>query len=645
MANRIRLIKQLLQRFQDRYLNRRLVLVMDVVLSTLVSIIVVLLTNLFATSQNYSGPFFWWYVIMAAVISAVLLFAFGCYRIIIRHIQVKDMLSFTTVSFLKAVLVALGILAAGLWTPYVPLLAVADFFLTALVLLGVRMTMILVYDRLTSSIRNTKRLTKVLLYGISNKSVAIIPRLLNSQHFQVVGFVVRDKALNDIKVEGKTVYAFENDDEFKTILDKTDAGGVMFAVDSDVREENHGLLDYCSNHNVKTLIAPVFDEIKNGKGVFRPRDIKIEDLLGREEIKINMDAVREMLGGKTILVTGAAGSIGSEIVRQLARQDVKKLILYDNAETPLHNVRLELEENYPKLDFVPIIGDVRSVGRLDFVFRKYRPQIVFHAAAYKHVPLMEENPCEAVLVNLDGSRNVADKCIEYDVEKMVMLSTDKAVNPTNIMGCTKRLAEIYTQSLGLAVESGRHRGKTTFVTTRFGNVLGSNGSVIPRFREQIAAGGPVTVTHPDINRYFMSIPEACRLVMEAATLAKSTTIFIFDMGEPVKIDTLARRMITLAGFVPDQDIEVKYTGLRPGEKLYEELLANEENTMKTSHSRIRIAKVREYNYDDAAMAADALCDLARKVEISDMVRMMKSVVPEFISRNSKFEEYDKKESK
>ena len=269
--------------------------------------------------------------------------------------------------------------------------------------------------------------------------------------------------------------------------------------------------------------------------------------------------------------------------------------------------------------------------------------MVFHAAAYKHVPLMEENPCEAVLVNLQGSRNVADKCIEYGIEKMVMLSTDKAVNPTNIMGCTKRLAEIYTQSLGLAVESGRRRGNTTFVTTRFGNVLGSNGSVIPRFREQIAAGGPVTVTHPDINRYFMSIPEACRLVMEAATLAKSTTIFIFDMGEPVKIDTLARRMITLAGFVPDRDIEVKYTGLRPGEKLYEELLANEENTIKTSHSRIRIAKVREYNYDDAAMAADALCDLARKVEIPEMVKMMKSVVPEFISNNSKFSEFDKKD--
>ena len=254
---------------------------------------------------------------------------------------------------------------------------------------------------------------------------------------------------------------------------------------------------------------------------------------------------------------------------------------------------------------------------------------------------MEENPCEAVLVNLQGSRNVADKCIEYGVEKMVMLSTDKAVNPTNIMGCTKRLAEIYTQSLGLAIERGRRKGKTTFITTRFGNVLGSNGSVIPRFREQIAAGGPVTVTHPDINRYFMSIPEACRLVLEAATLAKSTTIFIFDMGEPVKIDALARRMITLAGFVPDQDIEIKYTGLRPGEKLYEELLANEENTIKTSHSRIRIAKVREYNYDDAAMVADRLTQLAREVNIPEMVQMMKSVVPEYISNNSKFEEFDK----
>ncbi len=643
MANRIRLIRQLLQRFQNKYLNRRLILAMDTVLSTLVSAVVILLANLFATSHNYSGRFFWVYVGTAAVLSALLVYFSRCYRIIIRHLQVKDLMSFAVVAVVKGVLMAAAVWAFGFWTPYIPVIATADFLFTALALVAVRLTMILVYDKLNSSIRSNKRMTNVLLYGISNKSVALIPRLHNSQHYQVAGFIVRDKALKDIKVEGKSVYAFENDEELAAIFKKTDAGGVMFAVDSDAREENHGLLDYCTQHNIKTLIAPVFDEIKSGKSVFRPRDIKIEDLLGREEIKINMDAVKEMLGGKTILVTGAAGSIGSEIVRQLAQQDVRKLILFDNAETPLHNIRLELEENYPKLDFVPIVGDVRSINRLDYIFHRYQPQMVFHAAAYKHVPLMEENPCEAVLVNLQGSRNVADKCIEYGVEKMVMLSTDKAVNPTNIMGCTKRLAEIYTQSLGLAVESGRRRGKTTFVTTRFGNVLGSNGSVIPRFREQIAAGGPVTVTHPDINRYFMSIPEACRLVMEAATLAKSTTIFIFDMGDPVKIDTLARRMITLAGFVPDQDIEVKYTGLRPGEKLYEELLANEENTIKTSHSRIRIAKVREYNYDDAAVAADALCDLARKVEISDMVRMMKNVVPEFVSNNSKFSEFDKKD--
>ena len=288
-----------------------------------------------------------------------------------------------------------------------------------------------------------------------------------------------------------------------------------------------------------------------------------------------------------------------------------------------------------------MIGDVRLPARLDYVFRKWRPQIVFHAAAYKHVPLMEENPCEAVLVNVAGSRNVADKCIEYDVEKMVMVSTDKAVNPTNIMGCTKRLAEIYVQSLGLALEHGKKAGNTKFVTTRFGNVLGSNGSVIPRFREQIAAGGPVTVTHPEITRFFMTIPEACRLVMEAATMSTGNQIFVFDMGESVKIDDLARRMIRLAGFTPDEDIKIEYSGLRPGEKLYEEVLSDHENTLPTNHSRIRIAKVREYDYSDALAATDELERLSREVEIIEMVKLMKQTVPEFISKNSRFAELDK----
>ena len=308
----------------------------------------------------------------------------------------------------------------------------------------------------------------------------------------------------------------------------------------------------------------------------------------------------------------------------------------------MHNLRLELEDKFKNLDFVPVIGDVRHLERLDFAFRSWHPQVVFHAAAYKHVPLMEENPCEAVMVNVYGSKNVADKCLEYDVEKMVMISTDKAVNPTNIMGCTKRLAEIYVQSLGLAIEKGERQGKTKFVTTRFGNVLGSNGSVIPRFREQIAKGGPVTVTHPDINRFFMTIPEACRLVMEAATMSTGNQIFVFDMGEPVKIDMLARRMITLAGFTPDKEIKVEYTGLRPGEKLYEEVLSDKENTIPAFHERIRIAKVREYEYTEAKRAVKDLEILARRVEIPEMVKYMKRVVPEFKSENSKFKAFDEK---
>ena len=402
------------------------------------------------------------------------------------------------------------------------------------------------------------------------------------------------------------------------------------------------MIKYAIDCGIKMLFAPPIDEMVDGKPAHALRNIEIEDLLMRPEIKISMDEIIANFKGKTVMVTGAAGSIGSELCRQLATFGIKELVLYDNAETPMHNLRLELEEKFPDLAFVPIIGDVRLPARLDYAFRKWRPQVVFHAAAYKHVPLMEENPCEAVLVNVAGSRFVADKCIEYDVEKMVMVSTDKAVNPTNIMGCTKRLAEIYVQSLGLALEQGKVNGRTKFVTTRFGNVLGSNGSVIPRFREQIAKGGPVTVTHPEITRFFMTIPEACRLVMEAATMSTGNQIFVFDMGESVKIDDLARRMIQLAGYTPDTDIKIEYSGLRPGEKLYEEVLSNNENTLPTDHSRIRIAKVREYDYADALPAADELERLSREVEIPAMVKLMKQIVPEFISMNSKFEEFDDK---
>ncbi|WP_418192030.1 UDP-N-acetylglucosamine 4,6-dehydratase family protein, partial [Alistipes sp.] len=332
--------------------------------------------------------------------------------------------------------------------------------------------------------------------------------------------------------------------------------------------------------------------------------------------------------------------IGSELCRQLATFGIRRLVLFDNAETPMHNIRLELEEKYPDLEFVPVIGDVRLTARLDYAFRTYRPQIVFHAAAYKHVPLMEENPCEAVLVNVVGTRNVADHCMRYGIEKMVMISTDKAVNPTNIMGASKRLAEIYVQSFGQAIAAGQIAGGTKFVTTRFGNVLGSNGSVIPRFREQIEKGGPVTVTHPDIVRFFMTIPEACRLVMEAATMSGGNEIFVFDMGESIRIADLARRMIELAGLKEGEDIKIEYTGLRPGEKLYEEVLSNSENTLPTPHDKIRIAQVREYDYHEACRVVSRLEELSREVNVPDTVRLMKQIVPEYKSQNSKFCSFD-----
>ena len=341
------------------------------------------------------------------------------------------------------------------------------------------------------------------------------------------------------------------------------------------------------------------------------------------------------------MVTGAAGSIGSELCRQLATFGVGYLVLFDNAETPMHELRLELEQNFPNLKFIPFVGDVRQKERLRMVFEKYRPRVVFHAAAYKHVPLMEENPCEAVRVNVIGSRLVADFCVEYNVDMMVMISTDKAVNPTNVMGASKRLAEIYVQSLGLAIERGEVKGKTRFVTTRFGNVLGSNGSVIPYFRKQIERGGPVTVTDPGITRFFMTIPEACRLVMEAATMSIGNQIYVFDMGEPVKIVDLAERMIRLAGYVPNEDIKIKFIGLRPGEKLYEEVLSNEENTIPTGNAKIRVAKVRKYERDEVLRAYDQLAELALAVQIEDTVRLMKQVVPEFKSKNSRFEILDK----
>ena len=369
------------------------------------------------------------------------------------------------------------------------------------------------------------------------------------------------------------------------------------------------------------------------------KEVQIEDLLGRDPIVLNNPLVSQHIKGSCVLITGACGSIGSEIVRQVANYGARKIVLFDQAETPMHDIALEMKKTHPRADIELFMGDVRNRGRVEEAFEKFRPCYVFHAAAYKHVPMMEINPTEAILANVMGTRNVADLALKYDVYKFVMISTDKAVNPTNVMGCTKRLAEIYCQSLFF--DAQRRGKKTQFITTRFGNVLGSNGSVIPLFRKQIAAGGPVTVTHKEIIRYFMTIPEACSLVLEAGCMGSGGEIYIFDMGEPVKIYDLARRMISLAGLKPDVDIKIEEIGLRPGEKLYEELLNDKEKTTATVNKKIMIARVKTYDYKDVCDNIDRIIALAARGNVHDMVFAMKEFVPEYKSQHSRFESIDK----
>ncbi len=631
----------LIASLKNSYLRGELIFALDTVLSLMASLLTIFGVSRLVVVSFYSTRFLLVYLSVAVVATLALFLLARTFRIIIRHLSVRDVIPFALVAIAKCVLVVLALLAFGIYSKAALLIAVIDLLLTLALLLGIRVCMILVYDAISRKQQDRYNKQQVLVYGTSDKSVATIKRLQHSTHYQVSGFIERSENNRKYLLERLPVYCFSDDSKLDHLILDKKIDAILFARDTDAQIEADRLLAYCSKYGIKTLIVPNVDEVAEGESLLHPRDVKVEDLLGRKEIAISLNEIKANFHGKVVLVTGAAGSIGSELVRQLATFGVQKIVLFDNGETALHNLRLELEDKFRDLDFVPVIGDVRYVQRLDYVFRTWHPQVVFHAAAYKHVPLMEENPCEAVLVNLYGTKNVADKCLEYGVEKMVMISTDKAVNPTNVMGCSKRLAEIYVQSLGLAVEKGERQGKTKFVTTRFGNVLGSNGSVIPRFRDQIAKGGPVTVTHPDICRFFMTIPEACRLVMEAATMSNGNQIFVFDMGEPVKIDLLARRMITLAGFTPGKEIKIIYTGLRPGEKLYEEVLSDKENTLPTFHERIRIAKVREYDYANASKAADDLTDLARKVEIIDMVRYMKRIVPEYKSENSKYQALDK----
>lgn len=627
----------------NSYLSAAIVFLIDMIVSLGASLVTLLVcTSVYHQIPDLIRLYAVWLGTSAGA-SLIAFYATRFYRTIIRYSTLRDIGVMTLALVIKECFMSLMLLLLsikGLSPIFCFVLVVTDFVISFTGLILVRVAMVVVYKFMNRHDKSKSNKMRVLVYGTGEKAASLPTRLNNSRHYEIVGFLSEKNNYGHNKLAGFPIFTYDQASDIIDIADKVNAKGVLFAHYEDARDKRAEMLEIARDNDVKLLFAPSIDDVSANGAQGTIRKIKIEDLLGRDEIKISMDEIRHMISGKTVLVTGAAGSIGSELCRQLAMLGVKELVMFDNAETPLHNVRLEFEDRWPDLEFTPIIGDVRQLPRLDYVFRKFRPQVVFHAAAYKHVPLMEENPCEAVQVNVVGSRNVANKCVEYGVERMVMISTDKAVNPTNIMGCTKRLAEIYVQSLGLAIERGEVNGKTRFVTTRFGNVLGSNGSVIPRFEEQIRNGGPVTVTHKDIRRFFMTIPEACRLVMEAATMATGTQIFVFDMGEAVKIVDLARSMIELAGYRPDVDIKIQFSGLRPGEKLYEEVLATKENTIPTTHERIYVAKVRDYSHKEAVEVVNTLDEMSVEVHIDDMVKTMKRTVPEFKSKNSVFEKFD-----
>ena len=499
------------------------------------------------------------------------------------------------------------------------------------------------YMRMNAANEGRKR---VLVLGTTFTSVMLANALKGElgDKYLPVGLLSIKPGQDNSEINGFKVYRFDptrtgdvfNDDHIEGLIFDAKSKKLM----------DSGFADFFIKNDIPLLSMNRVAEFEQDGGKEEEKnfssyiqEVQIEDLLGRDPIVLNNPLVSEHIKGSCVLITGACGSIGSEIVRQVTNYGASKIVLFDQAETPMHDISLEMKKDHPDADIELFMGDVRNRERVEEAFAQFRPRYVFHAAAYKHVPMMEINPTEAILANVMGTRNVADLALKYDVYKFVMISTDKAVNPTNIMGCTKRLAEIYCQSLFF--DAQKQGKKTQFITTRFGNVLGSNGSVIPLFRKQIAAGGPVTVTHKEIIRYFMTIPEACSLVLEAGCMGSGGEIYIFDMGEPVKIYDLARRMISLAGLKPDIDIKIVEIGLRPGEKLYEELLNDKEKTTATVNKKIMIAKVRTYDYQDVCANIDKIIALAAQGKVHDMVYAMKEFVPEYKSQQSEFISIDK----